>query len=64
MPRSDFSFSIQNEGTCFVVELAITVDAGEAFVKACYTLEGDGPLVLSCYEVLSTVKASIHWLNT
>ena len=28
------------------VELAAVVDAGEAFVKATYTLEGDGPLVL------------------
>ena len=67
MPRSDFSFSmklVQNEGTCFVVKLAITVDAGEAFVNPCYTLKGDGSLVLNCYEVLSTVRASIHWLNT
>ena len=35
--------------------------------KAYYTLEGDGLLALSCYEVLSAAKASIqvkHWTNT
>ena len=50
-----------------MIELVVTVDGGEAFVKACYTLEGDGPLALTCYEVLFTVKASIqvqHWPNT
>ena len=50
-----------------MIELAVTIDTGEPFVKACYTLEGDGPLALSCYEVLSTVRASIqvkHWANT
>ena len=34
------------------VEMAATVDWGEPFVKACYVLEGDGPLVLKCYEVI------------
>ena len=33
-----------------MVKLAITVDAGEPFVKATYFLEGNGPLVFSCYE--------------
>ena len=42
------------------VELAAVVDAGEAFVKATYTLEGDGPLVLKCFEVLSTLAAGIQ----
>ena len=37
------------------LELAITIDFGEHFVKATYFLEGDGPLVLSCYEKLSAV---------
>ncbi len=36
------------------------VDAGEAFVKATYNLEGDGPLVLKCFEILSTLTASIQ----
>ena len=42
------------------IELAAIVDAGEAFVKATYNLEGDGPLVLRCYEILSTLTASIQ----
>ena len=36
-------------------------------MKACYNLEGDGLLALSCYEILSSVKASIqvkHWANS
>ena len=37
------------------LELAITIDLGEHFVKATYFLEGDGPLVFSCYEKLSAV---------
>ena len=28
----------------------MTIDVGEHFVKATYYLEGDGPLVFSCYE--------------
>ena len=42
------------------IELAAVIDAGEPFVKATYTLEGDGPLALNCYEVLSTLSAGIH----
>ena len=42
------------------VELAVVVDAGEAFVKAAYNLEGDGPLVFRCFEILSTLTASIQ----
>ena len=42
-----------------MVELAITVDAGELFFKATYFLEGDGPLVFSCYEKILALKASI-----
>ena len=43
-----------------MVELAVTVDAGEPFVKATYKLEGDGPLAIECYEILSSVKAAIQ----
>ena len=41
------------------IEMAATVDWGEPFVKACYVLEGDGPLVLSCYEVVDRVRQSV-----
>ncbi len=42
-----------------MVELAITVDAGEPFINATYFLEGDGPLVLSCYERIQALRASV-----
>ena len=35
------------------VELASVIDAGEAFVKATYKLEGDGPVVFECYDILA-----------
>ena len=38
------------------LELAAIVDIGEQFVKATYYLEGDGPLVFSCYERLQTAS--------
>lgn len=41
------------------VEIAATVDWGEPFVKACYTLEGDGPLSFECFEIIDQVKASV-----
>ena len=46
--------------TYLQLELAAVVDCGEKFVKATYDLEGDGPLVLRYYEVLSILNASIH----
>ena len=45
------------------LELAAAVDYGEPFVKATYSLEGDGPLVLSCYELVQEVVASIKVEN-
>ena len=41
------------------LELAVTCDFGEQFVKATYRLEGDGPLTADCYEIIATLKASI-----
>ena len=37
------------------MELAITVNAMEPFVKATYVLEGDGPLALLAYQKLSAL---------
>ena len=37
------------------LEIAVIIDFGEHFVKATYFLEGDGPLVFSCYEKLQAV---------
>ena len=49
------------------MELVITVDAMEPFVKATYRLEGDGPLMLKAYEEIATLSAWIlnqHYPNT
>ena len=45
------------------LELAATIDVGEHFVKAIYFLEGDGPLIFSCYEKLSAVNQAPHYPN-
>ena len=41
------------------IELASTIDAGKHFVQATYFLEGDGPLVFTCYERLSALALAI-----
>ena len=41
------------------IELSALIDAGKHFVKATYHLEGDGPLVFSCYERLSALAHAI-----
>lgn len=49
-----------------MIELSVIVDAGKLFVRACYDLEGDGPLAPVCYAILSSVRTSVqvkHWPN-
>ena len=49
------------------LELAALIDAGVHFVNATYCLEGDGPLIPSCYEWLSAVSHAVavdHYLST
>lgn len=41
------------------IELAAMIDAGRHFVAATYYLEGDGPLVFTCYERLSALSHAI-----
>ena len=41
------------------LELAAVIDSGVHFVNATYYLEGDGPLIYSCYERLSAVAHAI-----
>lgn len=41
-------------------ELAAVVDVGEYLVKATYELESDGPLCLTCFEVISVLTAAIQ----
>ena len=57
-------FSDPNKKVTLQVELAAIVDWGEPFVKATYKLEWDGVLALQCYEVIDTIRASIHAANT
>lgn len=48
------------------LELAIAIDVGEHFVKATYYLEGDGPLVFSCYKKLQAAAEACqapHFAN-
>ena len=46
-----------------LVELAVVVDSGRHFVQATYNLEGDGPLVLKCYEQLHKNRLSLETLS-
>ena len=41
------------------IELAAMIDAGKHFVQPTYYLEGDGPLVFTCYERLSALAHAI-----
>ena len=44
----------------------MTIHVGEHFVKATYLLQGDDPLVFSCYEKLKAVAEAcqaLHFLN-
>ena len=41
------------------LELPAFVDGGNHFVSTTYYLEGDGPLVFSCYERLATVSNAV-----
>jgi len=42
------------------LEIAIIIDWGRPFVTATYLLDGDGPLVLHCYEKIEIIKATIY----
>lgn len=57
-------FSDQQKLALLQLEIAATVDWGEPFVKACYFLEGDGPLALECYEAIEKVSAAIRTAHT
>ena len=52
--------SDQTKNMYLQIELAAVVDAGKNFVKATYNIEGDGPLSLSCFQVIEELEASIH----
>ena len=54
------SFADAQKKANLQLEVALTVDWGEPFVKACYFLEGDDPLALECYETITKVSAAIQ----
>ena len=45
------------------MELAVVIDYGENFVKATYDLEGDGPLIFRCFEIIDTLCIAIKRLD-
>lgn len=45
MTRKPLDITANNEAQ-LKIEIVATVDAGEAFVKKTYSLEGDGPLAV------------------
>ena len=48
------------------IEFVAIVDSCMPFVQATYKLESDGPLVLECYEIFSTLTAAVtlgHYPN-
>ena len=36
------------------------MSAGKPFVQATYVLEGDGPLAIQCYEVISSLTTAVN----
>ena len=46
------------------MELAIVIDYGQNFLKATYDLEGDGPLILRCFEIIDTLCIAIKSLDS
>ena len=52
---------LNNPATCrkLKVELAVTIDAMDIFVRTTYNLEGDGPLALSAYTLIRSLYAHI-----
>ena len=52
-------FDDPHDATDLELELAALVDGGTPYVLATYYLEGDGPLIFTCYERLATVAHSV-----
>ena len=42
------------------LELAAVIDIGIHFVKATYDLEGDGPLVFTCHDIVERVRIAVR----
>ena len=59
VPQIQAILSDKQQVISLKLELAITIDLGERFVNATYFLEGDGPLVFSCYEKTENRRRSL-----
>ena len=53
------SFFADNKKDKLQVELAAVIDYDEEFVKTTYKLEGDGPLIFTCYEIIDALQIAI-----
>jgi len=53
-------FSDRQKHEYLQLELAVLIDAGELFVKATFSLEGDGALAFKCYEIYTKLLAAIE----
>ena len=59
-------FADRSKSEFLQLELAAVIDAGEPFVKATYKLESDNALAFTCYEIYSSLEASVklqHYPN-
>ena len=53
-------FHHQQKKAFLEIELVVIVDMGMPFVQAMFKLEGDGCLVVECYEVISSLTAAVN----
>ena len=58
------SFFTDDKRDKLQVELAAVIDYGEEFVKTTYKLEGDGPLIFTCYEIVDALQIAIKRIET
>lgn len=54
---------IANNEAQLKIEIAATVDVGEAFVKKTYSLEGDGPLAVVAYDYIIELQNHMRLLH-
>ena len=40
------------------------IDWGNLFVSATYSLEGDGPMIVTSYDIVETIRSAIHISGT
>ena len=54
---------IANSESKLRIEIAATVDAAEPFVKKTYSLEGDGPLVVTVYDSIKELENCVRLMH-